>query len=63
MAMMSTMPDVHGGAKRPPSPEATLVEALKRTMSLVRTDEFDQNQTFVEISAPLDRGEPFNRTA
>jgi hypothetical protein len=58
VALMSTMPDVHGETEATAVPRATLVNALAGRMNLVRTDELDGPGS-VTVAAPCRGGQPF----
>jgi hypothetical protein len=59
MALMSTMPGVHGRSDATAVPRSTLVEALAHRMKLVRTDGFAKATGFAAVSAPTTGGSPF----
>jgi hypothetical protein len=58
VALMSTMPNVHGKSEATAVPRGSLVTALGLRMALVRTDELDGRGS-VTVSAPCKRPTPF----
>lgn len=58
-ALLSTMSKVHGKTPETAVPRGPLVAALKRRMTLVRTDELADDAEFVTVSAPTRGREPF----
>jgi len=59
LALLSTMPGVHGRSDATAVPRGPLVEALERRMTLVRTDELDSGPGFVTVAARCRADEPF----
>jgi hypothetical protein len=59
MALLSTMPGVHGRSAATAVPRGPLVEALDRRMDLVRTDDLDQGTCSVNVAASCSGDEPF----
>lgn len=59
MALLSTMPGVHGRSVATAVPRGPLVEALDRRMDLVRSDQFGKGAGFVTVAAPCRGDEPF----
>jgi hypothetical protein len=58
VALLSTMPDVHGRSEATAVPRSSLVTALALRMDLVRTDELDERGS-VTVSARCRGAQPF----
>ena len=61
VALMSTRGGVHGRSEATAVPRATLVAALERRTTLYSTDDPNLKQPYVEVSARLSGGHPFER--
>jgi hypothetical protein len=59
VALMSTLEDVHGETVRTAVPRRTLVNALKRRMTLHTTNGLDLDKPFVEVVANTKGGGTF----
>ena len=59
VALMSTLPGVHGKSEATAVPRGPLVEALGRRMDLVRTDDLAAGAGSVTVAAPCRGEDPF----
>ena len=59
VALMSTLPGVHGKSEATAVPRGPLVEALGRRMDLVRTDDLAAGAGSVTVAAPCRGDDPF----
>lgn len=63
VAMMSTLPDVHGDTEATAVPRATLTEALQTLGALYRTDGLDPTRTSTALTASTRDKQAFTPTA
>lgn len=61
VAMLSTLPGIHGRSEATAVPRGPLVTALEDRMTVVRTDRLDPGEDVVAVSAPCRGPEPFAR--